>query len=416
MRQLLFCVGTCLALILLVPAAARPQDETDKVVFNKRASEWMTILRDDKSTVRDKRRALIALTTAGPQTRKVFENIGTALREDREIVIRKQAARTLGVLAAKGQDPERAEKVNVKPAVEALIFALKRDKEAEVREASATALGRIGPVGLPPDRFTPAAKEAVPDLAAALKDASPDVRAAAADALGSLGAHARDVVPELAQALRDNKGKDGLRLRAYLVSALGRIGRPARASVSALVEVMNEPDLAGASLEQRRSQAELRRNAVEALGAIESPAALEPLARLLEKSMAARDGVMSRAAIVAINQFGLERRAILPVLVKALTAEQDTDVRCNAMHAVGQLGRDLGGNRRTVISELRKGLKDKISDVRLAAILALGELGPDVLGDDLKAVKEELRLATRTGQKAIDEAAAATLKLLDRER
>lgn len=414
MRPILLSVGACLAL-LMGPGFSRSQDDSDKIVFKKRASEWMTILRDDKSTVRDKRRALIALTRAGPQTRKVFEGIGTALREDKEEIVRKMAARVLGELAAKGQDVERLDKVPVKPAVEALAFALKKDRSAAVKEAAAIALGRIGPVGLPADKFTPAAREAVPELAAALKDASPDVRAAAADALGSLGPHAGEAVPELAQALRDNKGKEGLRLRGYVVSALGRIGRGARAAVAALVEVMDEPDVADAAADVRKTQVELRRSAIEALGVIESPAALEPLARMLDKSLAKKDAVLSRAAVTAINQYGLERRTVLPVLVKAL-ADPDRDVRCQAMHAVGQLGRDLGPNRRVVIGVLRKGIKDQISEVRLAAILALGELGPQIIGEDLKAVKEELRLASRTGQKAIDEAAVATLKHLDRER
>ena len=90
-------------------------------------------------------------------------------------------------------------------------------------------------------------------------------------------------------------------------------------------------------------------------------------------------------------------------------------MRCQAMHAVSQLGRDLGGSRKTVIAELRRGMKDKVSEVRLAAILALGELGAEVLGDDLAAIKAELKLASRSGQKAIDEAAAAALKQLDKQ-
>ena len=119
----------------------------------------------------------------------------------------------------------------------------------------------------------------------------------------------------------------------------------------------------------------MRRSAVEALGAIGHLSALEPLAAFFEKRVAARDAALSQAAISAINRFGLERRNVLPVLVKALAPGQDTGVRCQAMHAVSQLGRDLGSSRKTVIAELRRGLKDKVSDVRLSAILALGELG-----------------------------------------
>lgn len=403
-------VAAGLALLLLA-GSARPQDDTDKIVAGKRASEWLTILRSNKE-VRQRQRALIALKIAGPQTRKVFDGLGTALREDSEEVIRRTAAQVIGQLGARARISN--ERIPIKPGIDALVYGLRKDKSAAVREASANALNRISSPD-EPTRDTPPTKDTVGDLAAALKDASPDVRAAAADALGALGSHAKEAVAELAQAVRDNKGKDQVRVRAYAVSALGRVGKEAQAAVPALVEILKEQDVPESLPEPRKAQADLRRSAVEALGAIGHLSALEPLAAFFEKRVAARDAALSQAAISAINRFGLERRNVLPVLVRALAAGQDTGVRCQAMHAVSQLGRDLGSSRKTVIAELRKGLKDKVSDVRLSAILALGELGAEVLGDDLPAIKAELKLASRSGQKAIDEAAAAVLKQLEKQ-
>jgi HEAT repeat protein len=406
MRAATLFLGAGLALLFLA-GSARSQDDTDKVVFKKKASEWLTILRTDKQVIQ-RRRALIALNAAGPHTRKVFDGLGTALREDTEEIVRRTAAQVIGQLGAKVQ--EGNEKVPLKAGVDALAFAVRKDKSPTVREAAANALGRISAAGEPMQ--TPPTKDAVGDLAAALKDSSLDVRAAAADALGALGPHAKEAVAELAQAVRDNK--DQVRVRSYAVIALGRIGTEARQAIPALVEILNEKDLPKSPAEPSRAQAELRRAAVEALGAIRHPSALDPLATFFEKRVEAKDATLAQAAISAINRFGLERRNVLPVLVKALAPGQDTEVRCQAMHAVSQLGRDLGSSRKTVITELRRGMKDKVSEVRLAAILGLGELGPEVLGDDLDAIKAELKLASRSGQKAIDEAAAAALKQLSK--
>ena len=57
-------VGAGLVLLLLA-GSARPQDDTDKVVAGKRASEWLTLLSTAKKV---NSAALIALKLAGPQT------------------------------------------------------------------------------------------------------------------------------------------------------------------------------------------------------------------------------------------------------------------------------------------------------------------------------------------------------------
>src|SRR5260370_37336324 len=99
----------CFSLLILVLAILPIQaqdDETDKTVFGKRASEWMKILRESNEVLQ-RRKALLALESAGPQTRKVFEEVGSALRLDKEEIVRQQAAGVLGRLGAKAQDRDR---------------------------------------------------------------------------------------------------------------------------------------------------------------------------------------------------------------------------------------------------------------------------------------------------------------------
>src|SRR5262245_54211827 len=424
MRHAMLSVGACLAL-LGVSGTARPQDDTDRTVRGKKASEWLQILRTDKD-LRNRRTALIALEIAGPQTRKIFDTIGAALREDKEVAIRQAAALTLGRLGTKALDSRAV--INVGAGVEALSYAVKKDKAATVREAAATSLARMARVSRDAAGLL---KDTVPGLAAALKDENPEVRIAAADALGALGVEARDAVGDLTQAVRDNKGKEGIRVRTYLVSALGRIGKTASQAVNVLVDQAFEAEPANTPPEVH---AELRRAAVTALGLIGNPEALPPLAKILEDAMTIRetrikdekgervlrqvkDLQMSRVAMTAINRFGFERKTVLPTLLKAMAIEQDQFVRCQAIHAIGQLGKelgpDLGGQRKTVLPALRNGISDKISDVCLASILAFGEMGRDVLGDDLKLVRDDLQRATRAPLREISEAASSVLKQLD---
>ena len=401
MRPLLLLAGAILApWAASAPARA---DDGDKVVFEKKASEWLAILQNDKET--NKRRiALFALQTAGPQTRKIFDVVGSALREDKEDLIRKMAAQTLGNLTAKGIE-DRIEKLPVKTALDALIFALIKDKSPEVRETAAGALGNIGPQ----------AREAITFLAESLKDASVDVRAAAADSLGRVGESAKDATSALVQALRDNKTKDGLKVRRNIVSAIVRIGKADSTTVAVLAEIGEEAEPADLTMEQRAAHADLRQRSVDALGALGHSSAVQPLSRILANSIQNKDVELSRATIAALNRFGIERKLAIPAFKAALDPSQDQFVRAQAIYAFGRLGKELSADdRKVVVPAIKQALGDKVSDVRLAAIIALGELGPAILGDELKAVKSEIQLATRSGEANIRQAATTALKQLEK--
>ncbi len=429
MRHATLSVGACLAL-LAAAGIARPQDETDRIVRGKKASEWMQILRTHKEP-RTRRIALIALDQAGPQTRKIFSTIGAALRDDKEIAVRRGAALTLGRLGSKALDERTLINIPIVAGVEALAFAIKSDKSPEVRKDAATSLAMIaGTAGTRKEDAPAEVRATVPTLAAALKDESPDVRVAAADALGAIGSDADKAVNALVQAVRDNKGKEGIPVRTAVVSALGRIGKPASSAVDILIDQAFEAEPAGVS---PKAHAELRRDAVISLGQIGNPEVLPSLAKLLDDAMTltsrkvkdnrgehvlreVKDREMSQVAMTAINRFGFERKSVLPTLVKATAIEQDEKVRCQAFHAIGQLGKELGaelgGQRKAVLTAFRNGMADKINNVRLASILSLGELGREIIGPDYEVVRDDLKRAARSPQRAISDAATTVLKQL----
>ncbi len=392
------------------------EDETDKTVYGKRASEWMKVLRESNEVLM-RRRALLAIESAGPLTRKVFEEIGSVLRLDKEEIVRQQAAGVLGRLGAKALEVERVDKIPVKPAIDALSSSMSRERSPAVRVAVATALGRIGRE----------AKAGVPMLGDALKDDNVDVRAASAEALAKIGPPSTDVLKQIIDALRDGKNKDGLRVRAGLIAAVQRIGRPeGLPAVPVLIEVLGEPEPSGLSQDERRKLAEVRRQTVEALGVLGDLAALGTLNGLLKQALEAKDTDMARVAITALTQLSGDKKPLVPVLIGAVAPQanqlQDRFVRCQAIHALGQLGKELGQlakeqdeTRKLAVGSLRGCLSDKLSEVKLAAALALGELGPEIVGEDAGLVVDALKVLKKSTEKSIVEAADAAIRRLEKK-
>lgn len=124
-----------------------------------------------------------------------------------------QAALRLSLVAslAMGAAPVWAREDAAKD-VKELLVTLKSEKAAE-RAAAARILGELGP----------SAKEAVPDLQAALADSDKDVRRCAARSLGDIGKPSKPAVAALGKTLKDPDAP----VRQASAYALGRIGDPA---------------------------------------------------------------------------------------------------------------------------------------------------------------------------------------------
>jgi HEAT repeat protein len=166
--------------------------------------------------VRARREAIDAVEALGAAAEPLLPALAKAL-EDRDLIVRWAAARTLGALAPRG----------ALVAVPALARAL-ADADLDVFLAVAAALERYGG----------AAAAAVPALLHALESHDPQFRAPAARTLGEIGPAARDAVTWLARALRD----EDARVRLAAARALGKLGPAARPALDALQRALHDPD------------------------------------------------------------------------------------------------------------------------------------------------------------------------------
>ena len=402
-----------LLLALVVPALRAQDDELDKTVDGKRASEWMKVLRGSDD-VRMRYRALVALEKAGPQTRMIFGEVGSALRLDKNEKLRVYAAQTLGKLATSVHERNKitVEKISLKDCVLALAASLEKEKTPAVREAAAIALGRTA---------AEAGTVGVVALRDVLKDPTADVRAAAAESLARIGPEARTILKEIIEAIRDARSKEDVRMRSGLVSTVQRIGKPAALpAVPVLLAVLEEKPLADLSLDESRKFNDFRRHTVETLGLLGDAAALSTLLKVFTTAMDTRDADMARTSLTALTDLAGDKKPLVPVLMSAMTPPptqlQDRFVRCQAIHALGQLGKDLGEQRKTAVANLRRCLADKLGEVKLASALALGELGVEYVGEDAPTIIADLQVLTKSSEKAISEAATAAIARLEKKK
>jgi HEAT repeat protein len=376
-----------LVVFSLVRLASARAEEEDPVFQNRKLSEWLVMLQNDARPER-RRAALIAVELIGPKrSRQVVGAILSALRDDKEEKIREGAAAALGRMSARARK-ENNEAFKFDNIRDGLAIALKGDKSARVREAAALALGQLDSD----------ARGAAGTLAGALKDTDRGTRRAAADALRRLGPAAVEALPELQQVLQDSSADQATRVQCAL--AIGRIGAPeALQALGAMKEVLADS----------KAPTDVRRAVCETLGLLGKDAA--GAAPVLGQSLTApgTDVSVRRAAAVALDEFGTDGRLAIASLKKALK-DDDKFVRCHAMHALGQYGKDLGPHTRDVITALLQGMDDSVLEVRVAAIETLGILGAEGLGADSQAVLDRLTEATRDSTKAVSEAAAAALK------
>jgi HEAT repeat protein len=253
---------------------------------------------------------------------------------------RRWAARALGL----ARDPR---------AVEPLIRRL-ADNRSEVRKAAAQALGEIGDA------------RALDPLVQCLSNRDHELRRAAAIALGGIGsARAVDALRAVAEdpnepvqlaaveALRRIGGlRAGAGLRAIADSSRKSLRDAALASLNGLkfdpatsveraAAAILTGDFAGAVEEGESALSPLaetlgsrdanrRRQAVDALGLLRLPGAIQPLL----SAMKDHDPAVQQAAAAALAQCG---RAAFPGL-DGLLAHQDPTVQCLAARALGDMG------------------------------------------------------------------------------
>jgi HEAT repeat protein len=261
--------------------------------------------------------------------------------QDESSHVRREAAKALGLI----KDTR---------AIDALILAL-HDENTSVKEQAAEALGEIG------------GARAVDALIEALTDEGSFVPGKAAIALGKIkDAHAVD---PLLTAYRENKIYD-----RELKQALVMIGTPA---VNQLISALNDEDTV------------LQGLAIEALGEIKDPRAVEPLIAYLK---VADDIIPVKNALVMIGEPSVE-----PLI--ATLENEDNKVAGFSVQALGEI-RDI-----RAVEPLIKVLLDENFYYRHWAAIALGEI------NDPRAI-EPLIASMKGYNRAIqDEAKNALVKI-----
>jgi len=170
--------------------------------------------------------------------------------------------------------PEPPEAPALEPGTVSTLKRMLESGEAKDRRRAAYALTKLGP----------RAREALPELRAALGDPESLVRMAAARALGSLGASARGAVPALEKAL----GTDDGILRVETALALSKIAGPSEKTLAVLRQAL------------RSRSGGVRRHAARALGEI-GPAASSAIADLRAAQKDSEESVR-RAATSALEK------------------------------------------------------------------------------------------------------------------
>lgn len=183
-------------------------------------------------------------------------------------------------------------------------------------------------------------------------------------------------VPLLAKAL--DEGDVNVRLRT--AEALGLLGHVAALAAPTLIATLRDGDQ------------DVRCAAAQALGLIGTIAAVPDITSLLEED---QDAGVRWAAAQALGNFGLAAEPALPILIAALK-DEDADVRCSAVGAVGKLTAAVGAGDGKKGSALPQPhalmpahtaekvgalLVDSVWHVRRAAADALGRLGAAAAGE-----------------------------------
>ena len=284
------CVCVCLCVAGSQAAAQAEETKSEERPRNEKA--FRSAVR--RLSSEDAQQRVAAADEMGRRGYRYRHEIAALLRpillKDPVSIVRAAAGRALGRLGAKEAVPE-------------LIAALS-DDSSDVRVVAAAALWRL------PD---PAA---VPALLVCTEDKDATVREWCALALGVLGD--KQAVPAMIRLLRDEK--TAVRLSA--IRSLGRIGD--RAGIEPLMTYVQSrrPQLASEEVEE----------IISAIASVRDPAAARALLDLLERE---RSRTYRRLIVVALGQIG-DKRA-LSVLRKLRAREADPALLQALREAIGQL-------------------------------------------------------------------------------
>jgi HEAT repeat protein len=261
-----------------------------------------------------------------------------------------------------------------------LVAALGRDPSDMVRQSVVEALGILGEAGARPvrterrrgrgsgirnlrwpfgwrKRGAPVARRdpvelAVETLESALADDSTAVRTQAALALGRIGPPAAAVATGLINLLKDADET----VRCQSAEALGQVGGEEDATVAALVELLQD------------ASAPVKAAAARALGALKAAAA--PAVSALVPLLQDREESVRTAAAEAIAQVGPLDEAATDTLVEGL-ASPDNVVRAQTAEALGTIGAAAEEAAPALVEAMTNG-NDR---VRAKAVEALGKIG-----------------------------------------
>jgi len=285
-------------------------------------------LEDDLPSIRTQ--AARALGRIGlPAAASAFPLIG-ALQDEHEAV-RLEATKSL----ARVGGPKRA-------TVTALMERLD-DISSLVRAAAARAMGTL----------REAASHAVPALISLLQDRDEAVRHNAAEAIGQMGILSESHEDELIAGLAS---PDNI-VRAQTAEALGIVGKAAEKTISGLID----------ALADRNDM--VRAKAAEAIGRIGVDAAKLAVPSLV-RTLRDRDNSVSSLAAEALGRMGAWADGAIPQLTGSLQ-HINPQVRACAAHALGKKARSAVGAR----SALEIASRDDDIDVCCQALWAIGKIG-----------------------------------------
>ena len=250
------------------------------------------------------------------------------------------------------------------------------DEDEQTRAASIRALAQLDPpedmrdtvikeiMASPYPEVMPAALDAVAARGAVMVErisqrlADPETRIHAVRVLARMGPEAKDAVPELVAALADSEPELG----GEINFALGAIGPDAKEAVPALQALVNDENDS------------LRYSAVFALGEIGPNA--KPAGRALIANLRAHkegDPFLTLASAWALSRIYPDSpnaaKTLVPILVTGLKHERP-NVRMETARALG----DIGKEAKSATDALREALDDPDDQVRSAAAEALDKI------------------------------------------